>query len=195
MKIREIKTYKFNELTDKQKEKALEKYYNINTDHEWWDCEFEDFKTIASLMGIKIDNIYFAGFSSQGDGACFTGNYSYEKQAIKKVKEYAPQDTELHRIAGQLQEIQKRHLYLISATIKHNGHYYHELCTDIDVVDFNGYSIAGDDFDNITELLRDLMRWMYSQLDKQYNYLVSEKEIEETLIANEYDFTTNGEIF
>ena len=152
-----------------------------------------------SLIGIEIDNIYFSGFCSQGDGACFVGAYSYVKNGIKNVKEYAPKDTELHRIAEALQEIQKTCFYSISASVKHSGHYYHKYCTDIDV-DFENENGLGDYYDSekeesIAELLRDFMEWIYRNLETENDYLTSEEAIIETIKANEYDFTEDGKIF
>ena len=35
MRIRETKVYPFDELSEDVKEKAIEKLYDINVDHEW----------------------------------------------------------------------------------------------------------------------------------------------------------------
>ena len=85
-----IKVFKFNELDDRAKEKAREWYRSHATDDEWWDCTYDDFQAICEIIGIELDTkpvrlmgggvrqepiIYFSGFSSQGDGACFAGEY------------------------------------------------------------------------------------------------------------------------
>lgn len=49
------------------------------------------------------------------------------------IREYAPQDTELHRIADALQAIQRRNFYQLRADASHRGHYYHEYCMAISV--------------------------------------------------------------
>jgi hypothetical protein len=48
--IVETNVYKFDELTDEGKEKAIAGLYDLNVDHEWWDCTYED----AETVGIKI---------------------------------------------------------------------------------------------------------------------------------------------
>ena len=39
--------YKFEELTDAAKESALAHLYDINVDHDWWKCVYDDAKTIG----------------------------------------------------------------------------------------------------------------------------------------------------
>ncbi len=56
MKIKQIETFKFSELSDKAKQKALEKLSDINVDHEWWDYIYEDAKNIGlKITGFDLD--------------------------------------------------------------------------------------------------------------------------------------------
>src|SRR3546814_8987198 len=75
--------------------------------------------------------IWFSGCWSQGDGACFEGDYSYAKGALATIRRYAPKDVALHRIADALGSIQRRNFYQLSARISHRGRYYHEYSMDI----------------------------------------------------------------
>ena len=191
MRIAETKVYQFDELGDNAKEKAREWYREGGFDYEWWDAVYEDVKTIGELMGIGIEQIYFAGFYNQGDGACFTGHYSYAKQAIAKVKEYAPEEYELHRIAKRLQDIQKPYFYQIHAEITHRGHDYHKYCSVIDI-ERNNETVH---LDVLSEALRDFMDWIYRQLKIQWDYLSSNEEVDDTIRVNEYEFTKDGRRF
>lgn len=189
--------FSFSELPEDMQQKALENLYDINVDGSfWYEDIIEDAKTIGALMGVDIDQIYFSGFSSQGDGACFTGAYSYRKGSLKAVKDYAPLDADLHSIALELYKVQRRNFYGLSASISHRGHYYHELCTDIsvdyDAPNYQGMSAGAED--EIVEALRDFMQWIYSRLESSYQYYTSEEAIKETIDANEYEFTNNGDI-
>ena len=47
----------------------------------------------------------------------------------------------------------------------------------------------------VTEALRDLARWLYRQLEREYTYLTSDEVVDETIIANEYTFTDDGRRF
>lgn len=44
------KVYLFDELSDDAKQVVIERLWNINIDHEWWDCTFDD----AANVGIKL---------------------------------------------------------------------------------------------------------------------------------------------
>lgn len=46
--------------------------------------------------------------------------------------------------------------------------------------------------DSIIEALRDLARWLYRQLEAEYDHLTSDEAIDDSIIANEYTFTENG---
>ena len=190
--------YQFHELPEDAKQYAISTYWG-----EDWDYEsvFYDAKQIGKCMGIDIDDIYFRGFGSQGDGACFTGYYRYAKAGVKAVMEYAPQDKELHRIAKELQDVQKKYFYKLRSEIKHRGHYYHEMGMSIETIhtdgDMNRYDCRGpsdDDENDIKEALSDFARWIYTRLEEQYRYETSEEAVLEACEANGYEFDSKGRI-
>lgn len=185
--------YTFDELSDDAKEHALDKLRDLNVSHEWWEFTYDDAVRCAALIGIEIDRIYFTGFSSQGDGACFEGSYSYAKGGLAAIKEHAPQDAELHRIAQALQDIQRAAFYRLTASVKQRGHYYHSLCTEIDVVNGSGETTCAQ-YDAIKDTLRAYMEWVYARLESEYEYLTSDEQVKECIEANEYEFTENGEL-
>ena len=190
--------FKFDELSDEAKERAIEKWNENGPDYEWWDFVYEDAKNIGALMGIEITNIYFSGFWSQGDGACFEGSYQYKKGSVKAVKDYAPVDEELHKIARGLRQVQARNFYGLSASVKQRGHYSHEFCTEIDVADNRDnapWQVSDEVQEAIADLLRDLMRWIYRTLEKEYEYMTSAEVVGETLRINEYEFLENGRMY
>lgn len=195
--MKTVNIYFFNDLSDKAKQKAIEQNRDINIFHDWYEIVYEDVSNIAEILGIDIENIYFSGFYSQGDGACFEGTYSYNKGAHKKIKEYAPNDETLHKIATQLWDLQSENFYRLSATIKHSGHYYHKYCTDIDVYNENDSMYHADEetAEFVRERLRDFMQWIYNSLEKEYEHLTSDEAVAETLAINEYEFKENGERF
>ena len=199
--IKKTDVYSFAELEADAKEKAIAWYREGNLDHEWWDFIFEDAKELGKLMGIEIDNIYFSGFSSQGDGACFEGSYEYAKGSVKAVKAYAPMDKELHQIALDLSKAQRPYFYELSATVKHSGHYSHAYCTEIHVYDNSecqhyDYSKSFTDAEeSIAEYLRDFMHWIYKRLENEYDYQNSDEVCEESIILNEYEFDEDGNIY
>jgi len=180
-------TFRFEELSETAQETAINAFWEANTDHEWWDFLFDEFRTVASILGIDVKDTYFSGFYGQGDGASFTGTYEYRPGWRKALAEYAPQDTELLSIGNALQEAQRRAFYSITARIIHRGHYRHSGCMVVDA-DAEG----AFDHDTITDQLRLLADWIYSKLEREYEYLTGEDAIKETIIANEWEFTEDG---
>jgi hypothetical protein len=43
--------------------------------------------------------------------------------------------------------------------------------------------------------LRDLARWLYGCLEREYDYLQSDEMVDEAIVANGYSFTAAGERF
>jgi hypothetical protein len=182
--------YQFDELSDKAKENARDWYRNL-IDSNDYDSVIDDAKAIAKLMGIEITNIYWSGFSSQGDGACFEGTYQYKKGSVKAVKEYAPKDEKLHSIVESLFNIQKRNGYGLQAKVFQFGRYYHSNCVRIEV-EREKFGFSNKDENELKETLKDYMNWIYKQLDEENDYLYSAEHIDDTIRANEYEFTENG---
>lgn len=195
MRIIETKAYQLHELSSEAQEKAIDnfRYHEGYPYHGWWDFTYEDVKTIAALFGLEIDEIYFSGFYSQGDGACFEGDYSYKAGGLKAVKEYAPLDTELHEIVQGLQDIQRRYFYGLTANTKHRGYYYHSGCMAVSVYQNAGMDYANIDVEReITDLLRQFADWIYSQLEAEYDYRMSDEAVRATIEDNGYEFDEEG---
>ena len=198
MRTIKTKVYKFSELSDEAKEKAVERWNQDGPFEGWWEFVEEDAKNIGALMGITVDKLYFSGFWSQGDGACFEGSYEYVKGGAKAVKdETGGTDKDLLAIAYGLQDVQRRNFYALSASVKQSGHYCHEFCTQIDVADNRDnapWQVSDETEEAIKDLLRDFMRWIYRNLEKEYEYQTSFEAVAETIEANEYEFTEAGKM-
>jgi hypothetical protein len=180
---------KYNELNEEQKRKVIEKLYDLNTNDSYWhESVIEDYTTILEILGFRDIKIYFSGFYSQGDGACFTGRF-YPCQSedemnsrLNKLRGYAPWDDDLYKLARNIlnsgynseDDISRIDLY-------HRGHYYHE------------YSMHADDAGNdaFIENCRDIAKMIYNSLYKQHDYLSSREAIEETIEANDYEFDSD----
>lgn len=204
--------YRIEELSDAAKSKAKTWYRELGPHDDWWDAVYEDFERVCDILGVNLKTkpvrlmgggtrqkpcIWFSGFWSQGDGACFEAGVRYAKGSVAEIKAYAPQDAELHRIAISLQDLQRRNFYQLVADVTHGGRYYHEFCMDI-AVDRDSptsQSPTDDAEAGITEALRDLARWLYSQLRAEHDHLTSDKAVEDAISINEYTFTETGRRF
>jgi len=121
--------YSLAELDDRAKERARDWYRQVSNDDDWHEAVFEDFERVCGILGIELATrsvrlygggtrqkpcIWFSGFSSQGDGACFEGKYQYKKGAAREIRAYAPRDERLAAVADQLQRIQRKNLSMAS---------------------------------------------------------------------------------
>lgn len=208
----ETTVYRLDELSNAAKEKARAWYRHVGFDHDWYEFVYEDFQRIAEILGLRLKTlpvrlfgggtrqkpcIWFSGFWSQGNGACFEGRYSHMKGASKKIREHAPKDSELHRIADTLHGVQCRNFYQLHADIAHRDRYYHEYSMAISVERDSptGQDMTVDAEDVVVEVLRDLARWLYRQLEREYDHLTSDEVVDEAIVANAYTFTDAGHRF
>lgn len=204
--------YGLDELPASAKDAARAWYREGAFDHDWNDAVYEDFQRVAEILGIRLKTratrlmgggvrqdpcIWFSGFWSQGDGACWEGSASFRKGAPAEIRAYAPKDANLHRIADTLQAIQRRNFYQLQAEVSHRGRYYHAFCMEITVHRDSpvGQDMTADAEETIMRALRDLGRWLYRQLEREYDYLSSDEAVDEAILANGYTFTEAGRRF
>lgn len=201
MQIIQVNLFKYNELSDSAKEKARQWWRDCNSsDNFWSECVIDDAKAIGKLMGFDIDKVYYSGFWSQGSGACFEGTFRGSEFEPGGIEKYAPQDKELHRIAAEIEKIINQ-FYAIYLKVKHSGHYYHENCTEfeISITDNTDNEIispeAAEAEKSLIALSRDLMKWIYCNLEKEYEYQNADEQIAESIEANDCDFTEEGKVW
>lgn len=219
-----ITAYEFDDLSDSAKETARDWWRSLPGDF-WSESTLEEAEEQAAHLGIEIKEnthpwtnaktgksgvtrepcIYWSGFSSQGDGACFEGSWSADRVKADKVAEGwgdDPATTEIKRIAAEFDRIAKAYPEA-SFTVKHSGHYYHKYCTDFTVslgeaCDGDGCepTISQEEWSSVEkdliEVARDFMGWIYRQLEKEYDYYMSDESVDENIRANEYLFTEEG---
>ena len=193
MRIKQETVYTFNELSDAAKECARQWYREGGFDYEWYDATFDDAKQCLALAGFTVDKIYFSGFSSQGDGACFEGSWAAgNTKPVKAMKQHAPKDKALHEIAAAMREVAKANPSAFMS-VKQHGHYCHEHCTSFWIEsDDCAIELKGDAEGAIIEASKDAMRWIYSQLEKEHDWLNSDEQVDAAICANECEFYKNG---
>ena len=202
----ETEVFTFTELNEEAKETARDWYKGDGLDYDWWDAVYEDFNTVCNHLGIELKthsvplmdksirqdpNVYFVLSYGQGDGCSFEGVYSYAKQAPKNLLKYAPQDETLQNIAKHLQETQRKALWGLCADIESSNH---ETSLSVTVRRGHWYAdISEQEEDGISEAMRDLNQWLYSQLKENYDWLNSDEQVDEAITCNEYEFTIDGQ--
>jgi hypothetical protein len=160
-----LTVYKFDELSDDAKQKAIQNLYDINIDYEWWESTYED----AALIGCTID-----GFDlDRGSSIDFTCSDAGET-AEKIMKEHGP-DCETFKLAAQY--------------VKD----YDALERDEEGDLTSAGEDAKEELDR--DFTRALSEEYLSILRREYEYQTSEEAIIETIEANDYDFTEDGKLY
>lgn len=190
-------TFTIEELSDKAKEKAYESIREAGwaTSYEWWDGVYDQFKRALEIAGIDVDEMYFRGFSSQGDGASFTGSFQYKagwRDAF--LQEFSPEN-ELLEYLDKLAAIQRTWFYKLTGNIKQSGHYCHSMTMDVTT------EHADDIYRDVSAIeddVQDLMRWMadvlYSWLEEECDHLNSDEVLYEFAAANGWEFLESGRL-
>jgi len=199
MRTETIKLYKFEELSEEVKEKVIEKKYDINLHHDWWESIYEMY--MQDETGFDIDKIYFSGFWSQGDGAMFEGS---PNEDILNFITPGGNNQQYQKNWSRVIKLIKNGDINIYGSFKQHGHYYHSKSYSDNLEteftnDWHGknYSniedICEDILYEIREHYEDICNKIYHSLEQEYEYYTSREAIEESIIANEYEFTENGE--
>lgn len=191
MKKYTIQAYSFNELSEEAKQKAIEATRGNESylDWDWWNCIYDNFKRNMEQSGYEVDNIYFSGFWSQGDGACFTGSVSIDEwlKAHKLGNKYR----KLYNLAQD---------YGSQVIIEQVGNYSHSGTMSFrDYITDYTQELSGEvvsQADEVYMLIKneavEKADELYRLLENEYEYQMSDEAIADFLIANEYEFMSDG---
>lgn len=214
MRVIETTVFHYSELSESAKSNARDWYRNCSAgDNFFAEYVYDDAAEIGDIIGIDLrqtrktkkdgsplytPTIFYSGFSSQGEGACFESSYRYKKGALPSLRAHiggeSKGDKELLRICKGLQDIQRKYFYRLQATTKHSGRYYHSGCMRVSVDYVGDYVDRETDKgeDEITQLLRDFADWIYKQLETAYDWENSDDNVAEIIEINGYEFTEDG---
>ncbi len=194
---------RFLALPSPVRDAILDKHRDTNTDfHDWWGCVYDGFKTKMEDIGIEVDRMYFSGFWSQGDGACFEGSVYNWPKFLESLG---------YDCAALIDHADQNFRFFV----EHSGHYYHENCTRFSVdlplpenVEDRDFAVnyltweadsiqeaasmallnqySADSFEReFIEAFRDHMRDLYKLLEEEYNHLTSDEAVLDSLEAND----------
>ena len=151
---------------EKSKEAAIESFYDINTDFDWYTYTFEYFIEQLEKIGLTCDSFHFDldrdNYIQMINPKCINERLFLKyckvdlrtKEAKKVIVEYGV-TIGTGRISNYIEEYDN----------------------------------------NYTQCLNDKLSDFLTDLKKEYEYLTSEESIIETIKCNEYDFTSDGKVF
>lgn len=222
MRIKETPVYTYDELSEKAKERAREWFRRDYPDYNWWDFLYEDFERRAKELGIELfkkpvplmngktrydPEIYFSGFYCQGSGSSFSGRWRAWDMNPDKLKSECPTDSELHRISDVLVDCANEDGGMWADIKAHDDNWIRVEVNDGETIEeklneleykSNEYNLLSQACerraDEVTKALRNFNQWIFQSLQNEYEYLISDKQVEESIRANEYEFTEDGTI-
>lgn len=162
-----VKLYRFNELSDKAKEKARNWFREGYTG----EFEWENIQDDAKEIGLKITELRPTGIQGNNEGEFITT----ARECAEKILKNHGETCETYKTAkGYLQD-------LAALAIVEGG----------DVGDYEDQNAA----DELTkEFKYSLLEDYRVILEKEEEYQNSDEVVDENIIINEYEFTENGEI-
>jgi hypothetical protein len=205
MTIEEEKTeFTFDELSPTAKEHAVNHFAETLWD-DWHECIYEDWKERLESEGFRRPKIQFSGFWSQGDGASFAAYFSFVGEAAEKW--LTDSDKELltaKRVEWKMDGHDPGDL-IIEGEIDRSGHYSHHMTMGVatHIFGFHDRESPSEEFasgfaeyvfDDILEHARDLAQEIYQDLEKEYEYLISEEHVAEMSSANDLRYNEDGEL-
>lgn len=178
----------------------IEKYRAINVEHnDWWEhIEDSTKEHLRSEYGFSMTDLYWSGFSSQGDGASFTGAVWEFDTLVNKHQELLDVAPVLCKmiLANKADVsfclVRGSSLYSHENTVETDFRFYRMYHSDevqnlilkalydhIEEAELNSFEKA------VLELFKDEMRKAYRELEAEYDHLTSDGAVWETIVANE----------
>lgn len=165
--------YTFEELSEKAKEKALQKLSNINLDYQWWQFEYED----AANVGLKITSFGLDRYKEAEGKFLWSATEVADKIMSEHGNECATYKTAFNFLNERDTLVRK---------------FSDGINFDI-VTEENAYEFDQEADEIEEQFLEDLLSDYSDILQKQYEYLYSDEAIIETIECNGYEFTEDGE--
>jgi hypothetical protein len=171
MKTIEINLYSFDELSEKAKEKAISELIDINVDHEWWDGLFYDSENI----GLKITSFDLER------------NRHAKGEFLLSANEVAQNIFNNH---GEMCETYKTAQSFMEEWQPVFDDYMDESSEKYESSEAEQELMSIED-----EFLNSLLEDYSIMLQNDYEYLMSDEAIIETIKANDYHFTEDGKLY
>lgn len=169
------KIYKFDELSESAKEKAREWFRQGALDYDWWDFIYED----AARIGLKIEHFDIDRHDIGGK----IKHADYAGTACKILKEHGEQ-TDTYILAAEfLKDCQTLDAEIESI----------EALDDPNDTMLDRLSTAKDEKETLEkEFEYALLQEYFSMLSQEVEYLMSDEQVDESILSNEYEFTEDG---
>lgn len=175
MKTIKVKLYLFSELSDKAKQNALDSNRDISVEHDWWSYIYDD----ANDVYLKITSF------------CLDRNRNAKGEFARNAIDTANQIKLSHGENCETFKTASRFLVEYDELV---GKHSDGVKTDV-VDEGNEYDFDQEADELESEFLKSILEDYSIILQKEYEHLMSDEAVGETLQINEYDFTIDGKIY
>ena len=169
MRTEEIKIYTFDELSETAKENARD-WYRQGFDYDWWDSLYED----AERAGLKLTSF------DLDRNRHATGNFIWSTlETAHKIVEDHGEQCETYRTAKDYlvtrDELFKKYSDGTDQVTEDNEDEFDQECDELDA-----------------EFLQSLLEDYSILLQKEWEWMNEDEQVDEGIRENEYEFTKNG---
>lgn len=170
MRIIETKAYKFDELSDDAKQKAINSLNGINVDYNWWEYTYGDAEEIGlKITSFDLDRNRYA-----------KGHFTLSAaEVMANIFANHGEDCETYKTAKEFEEDWQP---LFNEYMDENSERHEDSETESDLNDLE------------SDFLKSLLEDYSIMLQNEYEYLQSDEAVIEAIVANEYEFTEKGEL-
>lgn len=198
--MKQVTASELKELDPKRFASVYEKWRAYCLDHGWWDCVYEHFIGRCAALGVRVDDMTFTGFWSQGDGAAFAGRVSLaEFMKSQGLDEQYPalylgvvDDGSYLRVGFEGNNMRCADYGMYANQTAPSGMFsnldqlaWEELLEEQE----NDAALE----DRVMKYCNGLANELYRDLEKEYDYLTSEEQFIASCEGNEITFETTEE--
>ena len=191
----EVEVFTFAELSDDAKECARE-WYRQGIEFDTIDIIECTILDAAKLLGITIDRRrtgYEVDWGTNPIGAAFVGSWRAADVKPGAIQKEWPKESTLHVIARDLEAVAAEFPDAYANCDTGRGCFQR----------VEAYAEVGDDPDDcsddveqlITDALTSFAHWMSCTIAAEYDYQFSDECVDDSIRANEYEFTADGEVY
>lgn len=178
--------YKFEELSDEAKSKAIDNLYDINVDSDWWEFAYDDIENDLKEIGITIQEKHRFYFEIDR-GSYFHINKPIVTNTLAFLKAAGIPNAET--IAPLLS------VHLSSNSFRAGESNTNHAEIDVEYLDDVEFELDEEKLSKeLSEFINDKCEDYIILLRKELEYLTSREAIIDTIEANEYEFTENGKL-
>lgn len=192
----EIEVFSFDELSESAKDRARE-WYRQGIEFDTIDIIECTILDAAKLLGITIDRRrtgYAIDWNTNPVGAAFVGSWRASDVKLGAIQKEWPKESVLHVIARDLEAVAAEFPDAYADCDTGRGCFQRVEAYANDDSD-DPATDADRAAQSIVDALQSFAHWMATTIAAEYEYQYSDECVNESIEANGYEFTADGEVY